>query len=299
MTTGRSQRQHGLLVVRLVVAGVLLVGGDGYGQRQESAPQALEGVGIDERLGQQLPLELEFRDSRGRGVRLRDIFEGERPVVLSLTYSDCPMLCHLQLEGFVRSLQRMEWTPGGEFEIVNVSIDPNEGFERAQVTKRKHVEAYGRMETAAGWHFLTGTEEHIRRLAQAVGFRYKFVPSRNEYAHAACLIVCTPDGQVSRYLYGVAYPTQTLRLALVEAGQGKIGSVLDQVLLFCFHYDATQGRYAPVAFRIMQLGGFLTLIALLTGLVPFWLRRDRRARDRGSEPPALETKREPLAAKGA
>ncbi len=266
-------------------------------QRQEPAPSQLENVGIAERLDESLPLQLRFRDERGRDVALGEFFQ-DRPVVLSLTYSDCPMLCHLQLDGLVRSLQDVRLTPGSDFEIVNVSIDPGETSERAMLTKRKHVEAYGRPESAAGWHFLTGSDEHIKELAKAVGFRYQFVPEREEYAHAAAIMIATPAGQLSRYLYGVNYPPQTLRLALVEAGQGKIGSTVDQILLFCFHYDATSGRYAPVAFRIMQLGGSLTLIALLLGLIPYWLKRpgndssrqDRRLAKRDPETTVLEEK---------
>ncbi len=265
-----------------VGASTLFVASVTFAQRKEPAPADLEQVGIDEKRGAQIPPELVFRDSAGRPVRLRDFFDGKRPVLLSFTYSDCPMLCHLQLDGLVRSLQDMDWSPGKEFDVLNVSIDPRESWQRAQVTKRKHVAAYGRRETAAGWHFLTGEEQNIRRLTDIVGFRYRFVAARNEYAHAACVIVCTPTGQVSRYLYGVAFPPQTVRLSLVEAGDGKIGSALDQVLLFCFQYDATSGRYAPVAFRIMQLGGLLTLTTLLLGLVPYWIRRGRAKREQNT-----------------
>ena len=243
-------------------------------QRQEPTPAQLEEVGITERLGTQIPLELAFQDERGQDVRLEQYFS-DRPVILTLTYSDCPMLCYLQLDGLVRSLQDLNLSPGKDFQIVNVSIDPNESSQRALITKRKHLELYGRTGTADGWHFLTGRESSIKQLADAVGFRYKFVPERKEYAHAAAIMIATPQGKVSRYLYGVVYPMPTLRLALVEAGQGKIGSTFDQVLLFCFHYDATSGNYAPAALRFMQLGGSLTLLALLLGVVPFWLRKPK------------------------
>ena len=263
----------------LLACGFLFAASTALAQRKEPAPAALEQVGIKEKPSAQLPMDLVFRNARGKPVQLRDYFAGERPVLLSLTYSDCPMLCHLQLDGLVRSLQDIDWSPGEEFDVLNVSIDPKESWQRAQVTKRKHVEAYGRPKTASGWHFLTGEDQNIRRLADTVGFRYQFVPERNEYAHAACVIVCTPTGRVSRYLYGVDFPPQTVRLSLVEAGDGKIGSTFDQVLLFCFHYDAASGRYAPVAFRIMQLGGLLTMTTLLVGLVPFWFRRGRSKRE--------------------
>lgn len=251
-------------------------------QRQEPTPRDLEEVGITERLEEQIPLDLTFRDEQGRQVILGDYFS-DRPVILSLTYSNCPMLCYLQLDGLVRALQDLDFSPGKEFEIVNVSVDPNESSQRALVTKRKHVEMYGRQETAGGWHFLTGSEASIKRLAATVGFRYKFVPERNEYAHAAAIMIATPEGRLSRYLYGVVYSPPTLRLALVEAGQGKIGTTLDQVLLFCFHYDATSGSYAPAAMRIMQIGGCLTLTALLLGVVPFWLRRTNGTSNVGNQ----------------
>ena len=257
-------------------------------QRQEPVPQDLEEVGITERLEEQIPLDLGFRDEQGRKVVLGDYFS-DRPVILSLTYSNCPMLCYLQLDGLVRALQDLDFSPGQEFEIVNVSVDPNESSQRALVTKCKHVEMYGRRETASGWHFLTGGEASIKRLADTVGFRYKFVPERNEYAHAAAIMIATPKGRLSRYLYGVVYSPPTLRLALVEAGQGKIGTTLDQVLLFCFHYDAASGSYAPAAMRVMQIGGCLTLAALLLGVVPFWMRGTNAASNARNQDLATST----------
>lgn len=236
---------------------------------------SLNDVGIEERIGKSLPLDAEFVDASGKRVELSEYFSKERPVLLSLTYTDCPMLCHLQLEGLIRSLSDLEWSPGEQFDVLNISIDPQEAWQQARLTKQKHLLAYGRPETADGWHFLTGDAANIQRVADAVGFSFTFVPKRNEYAHAAAIIVCTPDATVSRYLYGVDYPPRTVRLSLVEAAEGKVGSAIDQVLLFCFHYDATTGQYAPVAFRIMQLGGLLTLGAVLIGVVPFWLRGRR------------------------
>ena len=244
-------------------------------QRVEPAPQALNEVGIDEKLDTQIPLDLTFQNEKGRTIELAEIFRGDRPVILALTYSDCPMLCHLQLDGFVEALREMTFAPGEDFDVVNVSIDPNETTQRALLTKKKHVLGYGRPETADGWHFLVGEDANIRTLADAVGFRYKFVRERKEYAHAAALIICTPDGRVSRYLYGVQFPPQTVRLSLVEAADGKVGSTLDQVLLFCFHYDAASGKYGPAAFRLMQLGGLTTLTVLMIGLLPYWIRRNR------------------------
>ena len=265
-------------------------------QIQRQRPAELEGVGIEERLNDALPLELLFYDAQGKQVALGEFFNKDRPVLLSLTYTDCPMLCHLQLDGMVESLKGVSFRPGEDFEIVNISIDPSETPSRARQTKQKHIRAYGDVSTAGGWHFLTGEEKNIRAVAEAVGFQYKWVEDRKEYAHAAAIIVCTPGGVVSRYLYGVSYPGSTLRLSIVEASEGKVGSTLDQILLFCFHYDADTGKYSPIAFRIMQLGGLVTLAALATGLLPFWLRRGPRRRRFNDEAAKRSAAREPSGA---
>ena len=236
---------------------------------------SLDGVGIDEKPNAHLPLDLGFLDSSGNRIQLADLFDSERPVLLSLNYSDCPMLCQLQLNGLVDGLRNLSWDAGEEFEICSVSINPLETPQRARQVKQRYVKAYGRPTSAKGWNFLTGDKESIEQLADAVGFRYKYLPERDEYAHTAAIMVCTPNGRVSRYLYGVLYPAQTLKLALVEAGEGKIGSTLDRVLLYCFHYDETSGRYAPVARRLMKLGAGMTLTTLAVGLIPIWLRRRR------------------------
>ncbi len=240
----------------------------------------LEGVGIDERLGDQLPLDLTFRDSRGRVLSLATLLNGTKPVILSLNYSDCPMLCQLQLNGLVEGLKELRWNVGEEFRVISVSIDPLETPQRSRQTRQRYLQSYGRAGTAAGWFFLTGDKSSIERLADAVGFRFQYIPERKEYAHAAAIMVCTPTGRVSRYLYGVVYPAQTLRLALVEAGEGKIGSTIDHVLLFCFHYDATSGRYAPVARQIMKVAAGATVVGLLFALGPAWRRRRRRGPQR-------------------
>ncbi|MEM9355309.1 MAG: SCO family protein [Pseudomonadota bacterium] len=238
---------------------------------------ALEGVGIDEKLSAQLPLDLEFVDANGKQIRLADLFDGERAILLSLNYSDCPMLCQLQLNGLVDGLRELKWDVGKKFRICSVSINPLETPQRAKQVKQRYVKSYGRPTTAADWEFLTGEQTSIEKLADAVGFRYRYVPERDEYAHSAAIMVCTPDGRVSRYLYGVLCPAQTLKLALVEAGQGRIGSTLDRVLLYCFHYDEASGRYAPVARRLMKLGAGMTLTTLGIGLIPVWLRRRHSA----------------------
>jgi len=257
-----------------------------WAQRVEPAPGELQNVGVTEHLGAQVPLELPFRDSSGRAVKLGDFFDGQRPVVLTLNYSNCPMLCSLQLNGLVDGLTGLSWSVGNEFRAVTVSIDPKESPERAQLTKQKYLKMYRREGAASGWHFLVGEEQHIRRLADTVGFGYAYLADQDQYAHAAVAMICSPDGRVARYLYGIEYPPQTLRLALVEAAEGKIGTTLDRFLLYCFHYDASERRYVPTAQRIMRIGGVATLIAVAGILLVFW-RREQKRRSRTSEATAL------------
>lgn len=242
-------------------------------QLLEQIPEEMQGVGIDDKSGEEIPLDLRFRDENGKAITLADVFSGERPVLLSLNYSDCPMLCTLQLTELVRNLREMEWSAGMEFDVVSVSVDPLETTARAKQTEQKYLKQYNRPGAADGFRFLTGNNENIRALADAVGFRYKYVPRTGEFSHTAAEIVCSPEGMVSRYLYGVGYDPQTIRLSLVEAADGRVGSTLDQIILFCFHYDETEGRYGPVARKVMSLGAGVTVFALALGLVPFWLRR--------------------------
>jgi len=264
-------------MVRLwLPAGLVLLGAasTAWAQRAEPLPEELKGVGVTEHLGDQVPLDLEFVDSDGKPVVLKQFFDGRRPVVLTLNYSNCPMLCSLQLNGLFDALKRMPWEIGGKFEMITVSFDPLEPPQRARMTKQKYLNVYRRPGAAEGWHFLTGQEENIKRLADAVGFRYRYSEAQRQYIHAAVTFILTPDGRVSRYLYGVEYDPQTIRLSLLEATDGKIGSTVDQILLFCYHYDAESGRYGPAAFRLMQLGGGLTVLVVGGGIWILW-RRDK------------------------
>ena len=271
-----------------VFAATLMISASALAQIVDDVDQ-LEGVGVEEKLESSLPLDLEFANSDGKTIRLGDLFESGKPVLLSLNYSDCPMLCRLQLNGLVDGLRDMTLEPGQDFHIVSVSIDPSETPIRARQTKQNYLRSYGRAGTADGWHFLCGKRKAIDTLADSVGFQFKFVPERKEYAHAAVTIAVTPQGIVSRYLYGVMYPPQTLRLALVEAGEGKVGTTLDRVMLFCFHYDAATGRYAPVARRLMSLGAAATITTMAIGLIPVWLRRAKANAGRRNESIGVET----------
>lgn len=247
--------------------------------RSEALPKELDGVGITEHLGQNLPLALAFTDESGKSVTLGDFFGHGKPVILTMNYSDCPMLCSLQLDGFTQSLRDLQWNIGQEFDVITVSINPKESSERAKQTQDKYLQQYGRQVSNAGgrgWHFLTGSEENIRQLAETVGFQFKFLDKEQEYAHAAAIYIAAPTGKLSRYLYGVMYDSRTLRLSLVEASEGKIGSPLDQVLLFCFHYDAEKGRYAPLARDVMRWAGVVTVLVLAAVLGRFWARESRK-----------------------
>lgn len=242
----------------------------------EPLPAELEGVGVTERLGEPVPLDLAFLDGEGQRVRLRDVFAAGLPVLLTLNYAECPMLCHLQLEGTVSTMRALDLDLGTDYLALTVSIDPSETPEQARALRDAYLALYERAVEPDAWRYLTGDEDAIRALADAVGFGYRWVDSTQEYAHAAVAILCSPDGTVTRYVYGVQPSVETLRLGLIEAGQGKIGSAVDRFLLFCFHYDADEGRYALAAGRLMRTGGLVTL--LLMGFGFRLLRKEARAR---------------------
>jgi protein SCO1/2 len=239
-------------------------------------PKALQNVGFDQRLNEQVPLELTFRDEEGRSVRLGDFFREGKPVILTLVYYRCPMLCTQVLNGLVQGMRETPFTVGEEFEVVTVSIDPSEMPQQAVEKKANYLRFYGKPASARGWHFLCGDQEAIRRLAQSVGFRYSYEPQTDQFAHPAGIVVLTPSGLVSRYFYDVKFSGRDLRLGLVEASQNKIGSPIDQVLLFCFHYDPTAGKYGAAIMNIVRAGGVATLLAL--GLLFWRLFRSERNR---------------------
>jgi protein SCO1/2 len=266
------------LDIAVVAAALAAAAGTASAQLADQAVPALAEVGVEEHLDARLPLDVEFLDEDGLTVRLSEYFDGVRPVILTLNYYRCPMLCGLQLNGVVTGMEQLDWTPGIEFEMVTVSIDPLETPELAKAKKQNYLKQYQRPAAARGWHFLTGRNENIERLAETVGFKYAYDASSGQYAHAAAIFVITPDGRVARYLYGIEYPPKSLRLALMEASQGEIGSPLDQLIMYCFHYDPASRRYAPVAMNIMRLGGGATALILGATLGTWWLREARRRR---------------------
>ena len=243
------------------------------GGAQNSRPPLLQDVGIDQKLNERIPLDLNFRDEAGNPVALRDYF-GSKPVILTLVYYECPMLCTQVLNGLDRSLQEISLDLGNQYEVVTVSFNPRETPRLAAAKKRLYVGMYGRPAAERGWHFLTGEEPAIESLARAVGFHYAYDPESQQYAHASAIMVLTPDGKLSRYFYGIQYPSRDLRLGLVEASSGKIGTPMDQILLFCYHYDPATGKYGFVILNVIRVAG-ITTVLLIGLLVLVLFRRER------------------------
>jgi len=231
-------------------------------QMVRDTPAGIKDVGIDDRSGASLSLGVAFTDATGNLVELSRFFDGERPVIVTFNYASCPLLCKLQLNGLVESLREIQWTVGKEFRVVSISIDPLETIQQAAISKQHHVRAYGHPDSADGWAFLTGAPKSIAAATDAAGFRYKFLPDQREFSHTAVAIICMPDGVISRYLYGVQFEPRTLRLSLADASAGKVGSPLDQLLLFCFRYDSATGKYTPAAWNLMRLGAVATIVIL-------------------------------------
>jgi protein SCO1/2 len=242
---------------------------------QPDRPAALRDVAFDQRLGETLPLDAAFRDEQGLSVPLRALFRG-RPVVLSLVYYECPMLCTLTLNGLVSALGTLSLDAGRDFDVITVSFDSRETPALAAAKKAAYLKRYGRPGAAEGWRFLTGDEAAVKALTAAVGFRYAWDDRTRQFAHPAGVVVATPEGRIARYLFGVEYAPKDLRLALVESGQGRIGTVLDQVVLYCYQYDPTTGRYGAAVMRIVRGAGVLTLVALGGFITVMW-RRERAA----------------------
>ena len=260
-----------------VLAVVLLAGVAAAQDRIEPVPKALERVGVEEKRNAVLPLHLAFKDDRGRNVTLGTYFRPGRPVVLTLNYYRCPMLCTLELNGLVDALTELAWSPGDEFTLVTVSFDPKDTTASARAKKLGYLERLGRPQADAGWHFLTGSASAIGELTTAVGFSAEYDGKTDQYGHAAVVIVATPDGRISRYLYGVRFAPDTVKLALNEAAKGAIGSTWDRFLLYCYRYDAGQGKYSLAALSLVRIGGLLTVLILGSVLGGFWIR-ERKAR---------------------
>jgi protein SCO1/2 len=268
--------------VAIVLAPVLIAQVSGYGDKQmgpanEKAP-ILNKVGIAQRLNQQLPLNLTFTDDAGQQVQLASYF-GQKPAILALVYYQCPMLCSEELNGLTGALQMVDEMVGRDFSVIVVSIDPSEGTDLAATKKRNYVKRYGHPETASGWHFLTGTQANIDALTNAVGFGYAKIPGPDgkltQFAHASAIQIVTPAGRLAQYYLGVEYSPKDLRLGLVEASNGKIGSPVDNILTYCYHYDPRTNKHSLIVARVVQLGGLVTM-ASLGGFMFVMFRRDYR-----------------------
>ena len=236
------------------------------GPAAATMPTALQNVGFEPPLNGPMPLDLSFRDETGRSVQLREYF-GQKPVVLAFVYYNCPMLCDQVEQGVVGVLRMLSFNPGRDYEVVFVSFDSRETPEMAAEKKKKALVHFRRPETDSGWHFLTGSKESIEAAAKAANFRFSFDAKNNLFAHASGVLLLTPDGHISRYFYGVEYPGRDMRLGLVEASAGKIGTPIDHVLLYCYHYDPTAATYSASILKIIRLGGVLTILCIVAGIL--------------------------------
>ncbi len=247
-------------------------------QLNDSVPKQVEDVTVEQKLGEIVPLDVMLTDSLGRQTKTGHYFDGKRPVLLTLNYSDCPVLCNVQLNALVETLNSLDLRLGKDFQILTVSIDPRESTERVRQTKQRYVELLDKQPGAsAGWHFCTARESSIKRLADAVGFRYTYDSLSGEYYHPAMLAFVSPTGVISRYSLDVAFPAEQTKLALLDASQGTIGSPVDQFIMWCFSYDPQRGSYVLAAWRLMRLAAATTVVVLLVTLLPYWLGRKRSA----------------------
>lgn len=281
----RRERRAGALVVGLIV------GGSAFAQRApEAVPPEMEGIGVDEKLNDRLPLDLTFTNEKGEEVALGKYFASDKPVILTLNYYTCPMLCHLTLNGLVEGMNGLEPQQlGKDFEIVTVSINPKETAKQAAAFKQAYEKRYARGGVAEGWHFHVGSEENILALADAVGFRYRYEPETGEYLHSATIQFITPEGRISKYMNDVMFKPRDLRFALVEASEGSIGSPMDKLLLFtCYQWNPDANSYSPVAWKLMRTGGVLTVTALAATLLVLWVMGSRHDRSSSEKNAVLD-----------
>ena len=263
-----SSKQH----TSSVIAAMVLLAVSAFGQGMTSGilspspsvrPPGLKNVGIQQNLNQEIPVDLAFTDDLGRSMHLGDYF-GKRPLILNLVYYNCPMLCEEVLSGLEHSLSMMQFDVGKEFDVVTVSFDPSETPEMAAKKKSEFLRRYNRAAAEQGWHFLVGKQDAIDALTKAAGFQYQYDAKSKQFAHATAILVLTPEGRIAQYYYGVEYPPKDLRLGLVEAGKGKIGNIVDQLLLYCYHYDPEQGKYSATILRVLRLAGVATMLCIGT-----------------------------------
>jgi protein SCO1/2 len=268
-------RNNAFWMAGMLAAGAALASAQQFGLPASSLPAMVQGVGIDQNLNAQIPLELKFKDETGQTVRLGQYFR-QKPVVLALVYYECPGLCDLILNGLSHTMQQISLNVGSDYEVVTVSFDPKDTWQLATAKKANYIEKYNRPGAKEGWHFLTGDQASIKSLTETVGFHYNYDPISKQFAHASAIYVLTPEGKIARYFYGIEYKPRDFRLGLVEASANKIGSPADQVLLFCYHYDPTTGKYGMAITQVTRVLGTATVL-LLGGFVFIMLRRERHA----------------------
>lgn len=241
----------------------------------QERPKEIEGVGIKEHLGQQIDLSLPFKDENGQDVTLANYINGQKPVIISPVYYNCPGLCNFHLNGLTEALQGVDWNPGDKFEVVAISFDAKETPDLAKNKKNNYMKVYNRAGTEQGWHFLTASEDVVKKFTQNVGFDFKWNENSKEWSHASAAIVVSPDGKISRYLPGIVFEPKNVKLALTEAGQGKVGNLIDSLILYCFQYNPHKSAYTLAAFKLMKVGGLLMVLVLAFWLLPVWIRSVR------------------------
>jgi protein SCO1 len=271
-------------MLRCLIALLILAGGSTWAYDPShpfvsghELPKELEGVGVTEHLGDQLDMSLPFTDDNGQKTTLGELMNDGQPALLAMVYYTCPNLCNFHLNGMVDALKQIKWTPGKDFKLIAVSMNSKEGPDVAAKKKANYIKSYGRPESVTGWHFLTGDEDSIQKLAKQLGFRFRWLPDEKQFSHTSVSYVLTPGGRISRYIYGIGPESQTFKLSLIEASSGKIGTVMDQILLFCFHFDPGKNKYTLYAWNVMRIGGGLMVLLLAIFLIPAW-RRERSQR---------------------
>ncbi len=277
----RSAQRHVLHAIQIaVVACVVALWTSPSAAQIAHTPRELQHVGVNEHLDGPLPLDAQFKDHTGKPVRFGALFDGKRPVVLQFAYHTCPVVCSMITNNLAAGLRGVPWTIGKEFDVVTISIDPNESLERTANKRTSILTEYGRPETQAGggWHFLVGDEKAIASVADAAGFEYQYDERQKQWGHPSVVFIVKPNGHIARYLYGLEFPSADLRLGLLEASEGRHISTVEQIILFCYHYDPQGGKYVLVAQRVMQVGGAAIALVLFTFLGLLWLREFKKKR---------------------
>lgn len=265
----------------LFISGLLLHPFGAFGQLNNQKPEKLQDVGVEEHLGDKIPLDLRFATSEGDSVSLAGLMKGDKPVLLNPVYYECPQLCSMVIDAVFAGVKDLKWSPGSEYNIITFSIDPEEDYKLAASTKDSLLKKLGRQGADSGWYFLTGKEKAVKELTEAIGFKYTKLQN-DDFAHAASIMFLSPDGVLTRYLYGINFDEFNIRNALYEAADGEIGSTVDQIVLYCYQYDPDSNSYVPVAWRIMKLGGFATLLFLGIFLGLLWLKEKKSKKDKNT-----------------